>query len=306
MEKWDETKIPDLSGKTIIVTGGNTGLGFEAVKLLAQNNAEVILTARDTQRGENAKQRIVKEYPDVNIKVKKLDLGDLQSIHAFAEAFNEENEQLDVLLNNAGIMWCPYAETKDGFESQMGVNHLGHFALTGLLFEKLKETPKSRVVTVSSLGHRRAQFDIDNPIYNKENYNHTVAYFNSKLSNLLFTYELQRRLKQHGLDIISVAAHPGGSNTNLSRHSDKRPLFRLLKPLFYLMSQSAEMGTLPEVRASVDAKVEGGEYYGPGGFYEARGYPIVVESTKESHNKEHAKKLWELSEELTGVSYSFK
>jgi NAD(P)-dependent dehydrogenase (short-subunit alcohol dehydrogenase family) len=305
MSKWTKNNIPDLTGKVVIVTGANVGLGFEAVKMYARNNADVILASRDMQKGEKAKEVILKEIPEGKISVMKLDLGDLNSIRDFAESFIEQYSKLDILLNNAGVMWCPYATTKDGFESQMGVNHFGHFALTGLLLEKLKNTPKSRVVTVSSNGHKRAKFDVNNPMFNENNYDQSVAYFNSKLSNLLFAYELQRKFEKYGLDIISVAAHPGGSATNLARHVERIFWFRLLKPLLLLLAQSAEMGTLPEVRASVDSEVIGGEYYGPRGLNEMGGYPVLVESTEDSHNIENARKLWDLSEGLTGVTFNF-
>jgi NAD(P)-dependent dehydrogenase (short-subunit alcohol dehydrogenase family) len=187
----------------------------------------------------------------------------------------------------------------------MGVNHFGHFALTGLLLAVLKKTSKSRVVTVSSLGHRSAKLDLNSPMFNKENYDNRVAYFNSKLSNLLFSYELQRKFEENNLDIISVAAHPGGTNTNLARHIEKKAWFRLLKPLFLLLAQSAEKGTLPEVRASVAPDVKGAEYYGPQGFNEMGGYPVLVKSTADSHNETDANKLWEISEKLTGIKFNF-
>jgi NAD(P)-dependent dehydrogenase (short-subunit alcohol dehydrogenase family) len=305
MAKWTKNNIPDLWGKTIIVTGANVGLGYEAVKMLAEKNAKVILASRSMQRGEEARRSIMALDPDVQIDVRQLDLADLQSIRNFADGFKKDYEKLDILLNNAGVMWCPYDRTKDGFELQMGVNHFGHFALTGLLLESLKKARNSRVVTVSSLGHRRAQLDLNKPMFNENNYNRNVAYFNSKLSNLLFTYELQRKFEDHNLDITSIAAHPGGSATDLSRHVEQNIWFRLLKPLFMLLAQSAEKGTLPEVRASVDPEVKGGEYYGPRGFNEMGGYPVLVESTEDSHNLESAKRLWRISEDLTGIKYSF-
>ena len=303
--KWDFNDIPDLKGKTIIVTGGNSGLGFEAVKAFAQKNAVVILASRSLERGEAAKKEIIADYQNSDISVMKLDLADLSSVQGFASKFKKNYSKLDVLLNNAGIMWCPYSKTKDGFESQMGVNHFGHYALTGLLLDRLKKSSGSRVVNVSSLGHRRGVMDFDNLLFEKGGYSPTQAYFNSKLANLLFTYELQRKFEKNALDIISVAAHPGGSATNLSRHVEKRLVFRLLKPLFLLLAQSAAIGTLPEVRASVDANVKGGEYYGPRGFNEMGGYPILVESIPASHSIEDARKLWELSEKLTKVKYDF-
>lgn len=305
MSNWTFDQIPDLTGKRIIVTGGNSGLGYEAVKAFARKNANVVLAARSQTRGEEAKASIVKEFPKVDIEVKQLDLGDLGSIESFAEEYKTEFEQLDILLNNAGIMWCPYAKTKDGFESQMGVNHLGHYALTGKLLDLLKQTPKARVVNVSSLGHRNANIDLDNLLFEKGGYTPTLAYFNSKLANLLFTYELQRKFEEHNLDIISVAAHPGGSATNLARHVETKLWFKLLKPLFIILAQSAEKGALPEIRASVDSDVKGAEYYGPKGFNEMGGYPILVKSVNESHNSSYAKRLWEMSEELTKVRYDF-
>jgi NAD(P)-dependent dehydrogenase (short-subunit alcohol dehydrogenase family) len=202
-------------------------------------------------------------------------------------------------------MWCPYNKTKDGFESQMGTNHFGHFALTGLLLDLLKKTEDARIVNVSSLGHRNGELDFNNLLFENGGYKPTQAYYNSKLANLLFTYELQRKFETHDLDIISVAAHPGGSATNLMRYVEKKLWFRILKPLLYILAQSASMGTLPEVRASVDPNVKGGEYYGPGGRREFKGYPVRVESNGVSHNKEDAKKLWEVSERLTKIKYNF-
>jgi len=304
-KNWTFENIPDLTGKTIIVTGGNSGLGFEAVKDFGRKNAEVILAARNLEKGESARKEILSEFPNCNIKVMQLDLADLDSVKAFAGNFKSNYQQLDVLLNNAGIMGGDYYKTKDGFEAQMGINHLGHFALTGLLLDKLKSTSNARIVNVSSVGHRRGKMDFNNLLFENGGYQSTQAYFNTKLANLLFTYELQRKLEASGLDVISVAAHPGGSTTNLSRHVEDKLWFRLLRPVFSLMTQSAAMGTLPEVRAAVDKDVKGGEYYGPGGFGETKGYPVLVESNPASHSLEDAKKLWEISENLTGINYSF-
>ncbi len=305
-KKWTYENIQDLTGKTIIVTGGNSGLGYEAVKMFSRKGALVILTARDMKKGRKAKRVIKAEFPKARIDVMELDLADLSSVKNFVNDFKDNYERLDVLLNNAGIMWCPYDRTKDGFESQLGTNHFGHFALTGQLLDVLMATKGSRVVNVSSLGHRNGVMDFDNLQFEKGGYKPTQAYFNSKLANLLFTYELQRRFEKNGLDIISVAAHPGGSATNLSRHVETKLWFRITKPLLSIIAQSAAQGTLPEVRASVDRNVKGGLYYGPGGFNEMRGYPIIVQSIKESHSRKDAKKLWKISEELTGTKYKFK
>jgi NAD(P)-dependent dehydrogenase (short-subunit alcohol dehydrogenase family) len=303
--KWTSKNIPDLTGKIIIVTGGNSGLGFEAVKAFGRKNATVILASRNFEKGETAKKEILSEFPNCKIDVMQLDLGDLSSVKAFANTFKGNYHQLDILLNNAGIMWCPYHKTKDGFESQMGVNHLGHFALTGLLLDVLKKTKKSRVVNVSSLGHRQGKMDFNNLLFEKGGYNPRQAYFNSKLANLLFTYELQRKFEANGLDVISVAAHPGGSNTNLARHVEGQFWFKLLAPIITPIANTAAMGTLPEVRASVDSNVKGGEYYGPRKLGEMRGYPILVKSIPASHSREDAKKLWKMSENLTGIKYQF-
>lgn len=304
-KNWTFDNIPDLTGKTIIVTGGNSGLGFEAVKMFAEKHADVILASRSLQRGEDAKNLILKEFPNSKIDVRQLDLGDLSSVKKFASAFKKDYSQIDILLNNAGIMWCPYDQTKDGFESQMGVNHFGHFALTGLLLDLITKTDKARVVNVSSLGHRSAKWNPNELMFDKNNYAATIAYFNSKFANLLFTYELQRKFEEHNINAIAVAAHPGGSNTNLPKYVEKKLIFKILKPLLLVLTQSAEKGTLPEVRASVDKNVKGGEYYGPKGLGEMGGFPVLVKSTKDSYNQEYAKRLWEDSEKLTGIRYKF-
>ncbi len=230
----------------------------------------------------------------------QLDLGSLKSVRNFVDEFKKNYSSLDVLLNNAGIMLVPYRTTKEGFESQVGINHLGHFALTGLIYNLIAKTPRARVVNVSSTGHRMGKMDFDNYIYkNGKGYTRFGAYGRSKLSNLLFTYELDRRFKTANIDAISVAAHPGISNTNLIRQW----YLKVFKPIFFLTTQSAYMGALPSMRAATDPDVEGSDYYGPRGKGERRGHPIRVESNGASHNKEDAKKLWELSEKLTGVSF---
>ena len=301
-EKWTTENIPDLTGKVIIVTGGNSGLGYESVKAFAQMGADVILASRSVEKGENAK----KEMGKVNgkIVVMQLDLSDFKSIKKFAESFMKKYKRLDVLLNNAGIMMTPYFRTKDGLEAQNGTNHFGHFALTGQLFDIIKKTPKTRIVNTSSLAHKQGEMDFENPLFeNGQDYNPTKSYGRSKLSNLLFTYELQRRIETAGINTIVVAAHPGVSNTNLSRYLEKKFIFKILKPVLAPFFQSAEMGALPQIRASVDENVKGGEYYGPNGFREMRGYPVKVRSTEASHNKEDAKKLWVISEKITGIKF---
>ena len=299
---WTIDHIPDLSGKVIIVTGGNSGLGYESVKALAMKGAEVILASRFAEKGDEAKSAILKDFPDGKIRVMQLDLSDLDSVRRFAGKFLDEYEKLDVLMNNAGIMMTPYFKTKDGFEGQFGVNHLGHFALTGLLQDLLLRTPGSRIVNVSSGAHKMGKVDFsDLQFENGRAYSPIKSYGQSKLSNLLFTYELQRKLESAQKDSISLAAHPGSSMTNLGRHLEGKLIYKILFPLFKRMSQDQAQGALPQIRASVDPSAKGGEYYGPDGRREMTGYPVLVPSNEASHNLSDAARLWEESEKLTGV-----
>jgi NAD(P)-dependent dehydrogenase (short-subunit alcohol dehydrogenase family) len=303
-ENWTTENIPDLSGKVIIVTGGNSGLGFESVKVFTAKGAEVILASRSGEKGEKAKAEILQQHPEGNIKVAELDLADLDSVRRFSKNFQQNHNRLDVLLNNAGIMTTPYFKTKDGFEGQMGTNHLGHFALTGLLLPVLKNTPKSRVVNVSSMAHKQGKMDFSNLLFdNGKGYSPMKSYGRSKLSNLLFSYELQRFFESNKIDSISAVAHPGVSQTELFRYLDKKWYFKLVRPLFNALFQDGKMGALPQIRASVDPHVKGGEFYGPNGFMELKGYPVKVQSNSRSHNTEDARKLWEVSERLTGVKF---
>ena len=299
---WTTENIPDLTGKVIIVTGGNSGLGYEAVKALAQKGAEVILASRSVEKGETAK----KEMGDVKgkIAVMQLDLQDFASIEKFALDFRKKYDRLDVLLNNAGIMTTPYFKTKDGLEGQIGTNHFGHFKLTGHLLDWIVKTPASRVVNVSSAAHRQGKMDFENLMFEKGGYSPMKAYGRSKLSNLLFTYELQRFFEAGKVDSIAVAAHPGVSRTNLDRYIKGKLWFKLLYPVFKTFTQEQAQGALPEIRASVDPEVKGGEYYGPDGKREMKGFPVKVESNEASHNVEDAKKLWTISEEITGIKFA--
>jgi NAD(P)-dependent dehydrogenase (short-subunit alcohol dehydrogenase family) len=302
---WTITDIPDLTGKTVIVTGGNSGLGFESVKAFALKGAHVILACRSVSKGEEAKKSIVKFLPSADIIIMELDLTDLKSIRNFAAKFKQNNSRLDVLLNNAGIMMVPYGLTKDGFENQLGTNHLGHFALTGLLLEMLKKTPASRVVNVSSMAHTSGKMDFNNLLYeNGKDYTPMKAYSRSKLSNLLFTYELQRFFEKNHINSIALAAHPGLSETNLANHMMQKWYFRILMPIFAHMAQPASMGALPELRASVDPGAKPNEFYGPDGKRQMKGYPVLVQPKQNAFNKEDARKLWEASEKLTSVIYS--
>ncbi|MCF8358090.1 MAG: SDR family NAD(P)-dependent oxidoreductase [Prolixibacteraceae bacterium] len=303
-KEWTTTNIPYLSGKTIIVTGGNNGLGYESVKAFALKGAKVILACRNLEKGNKAKFDIAKENPAGEIRVMHLDLANLASVNEFAAAFKKEFKGLDVLLNNAGIMATPNFKTADGFEAQFGTNHLGHFALTGLLLEVLKATPGSRVVNVSSLAHKGGKVDFGDLMFaNNRKFKPMRAYGQSKLANLLFTYELQRYFEVNNIGSIAVAAHPGGSNTRLAGHLEDGWFITQVSKIARGAMQSAAKGALPQIRASVDPDVKGGEYYGPAGMGELFGYPVLVKSSAASHNVDDAKRLWSVSEKLTGVSY---
>ena len=301
-QHWTAVNIPDLTDKIAVVTGGNSGIGFETAVELARNGAETIIACRSVSRGDAAVQRIRKSVPLANVEAMPLDLGDLASVDAFSERFADENDHLDILVNNAGIMATPYRKTKDGFESQFGTNHLGHFALTAKLMPLLLAAPTSRIVNVSSLAHRQGVVDLDALDFDGSNYSRWRAYGRSKLANLLFTYETQRRLDRGGVDhVASLASHPGFARTNLAQGLGI--IGTILKPIGSLISQSAHMGALPTLRAAVDPSAKGGEYYGPDSPNERRGYPVLVSSSAGSHDEEVARRLWERSEELTGVKF---
>jgi NAD(P)-dependent dehydrogenase (short-subunit alcohol dehydrogenase family) len=304
---WTTNDIPDLTGKVIIVTGANSGIGYEAALEFARKGGRTILACRSMDKAQTALSQIQAQVPNAQAEIMQLDLASQASIHAFAEAFNANYDRLDLLINNAGIMMVPYGTTEDDFERQFGTNHLGHFALTGLLMDRILATPGARVVNISSTGHRMGSMDFDNLMYAQgEGYSPSRAYGRSKLANLLFTYELQRRFEALGADAMATAAHPGGSNTNLANHMQDRLLFKILMPISARMMQSAAMGALPTLRAAVDPQAQGGDYFGPGGFMEQRGYPVKVESNKDSHSAEDARRLWSVSEQLTGITYTMQ
>jgi NAD(P)-dependent dehydrogenase (short-subunit alcohol dehydrogenase family) len=308
--KWTQNDIPDLSGKVIIVTGANSGLGYEAAKEFARKGARTVLACRNIDKAQAALDQIHAEIsagiPGAHAEIMQLNLASLASVREFAEAFKSRFDRLDILVNNAGIMWVPYQKTEDGFESQFGTNHLGHFALTGLLMDLLLKTPDARVVNVSSVGHRSGMIDFDDLMFEGgQGYGRHRAYGRSKLANLLFTYELQRKFEAVDADAIATAAHPGGSNTNLARNIEDIWYFKALRPVLEKMMQGAEMGALPTLRAAVDPAASGGEYYGPNGFMEQTGYPVIVQSSNASHNMADARRLWEASEQLTGIHYNW-
>jgi NAD(P)-dependent dehydrogenase (short-subunit alcohol dehydrogenase family) len=300
MAKWTTSDIPDQTGRTAIVTGANTGLGFQTVAALAAHGAHVVLAVRNLDKGKDAVQKIAAASPGAAVTLQELDLTSLSSVRAAADELRSKHDGIDLLINNAGVMFTPKSITKDGFELQFGTNHLGHFALTGLLLDRLLPTQGSRVVTVSSVGHRiRAAIHFDDLQWERS-YSRVGAYGQSKLANLLFTYELQRRLAPRGTT-IAAAAHPGGSNTELMRNmpAPLRVATAAMAPLF----QGADMGALPTLRAATDPDVHGGQYFGPDGFGQMRGYPKVVSSSDQSHDESLQRRLWDVSEKLTGVVY---
>jgi NAD(P)-dependent dehydrogenase (short-subunit alcohol dehydrogenase family) len=301
MTKWTAADIPDQTGRTAVITGANTGLGYETAAALAGRGARVVLGVRNLEKGRQAVARIAAATPGAEVELQELDLTSLESVRAAAAQLRSGHDRIDLLINNAGVMHTPKSTTKDGFELQFGTNHLGHFAFTGLVLDRLLPVAGSRVVTVSSIGHRiRAAIHFDDLQWERR-YSRVGAYGQSKLANLLFTYELQRRLAPHGTT-IAVAAHPGGSNTELMRNLP-RPITAASALLVEPLMQGADLGALPTLRAATDPGALGGQYFGPDGFQEIRGYPKVVASSAQSHDVELQRRLWAVSEELTGVVY---
>ncbi len=307
--KWTIDKIPNLAGKIAIVTGANSGLGFETSRALARSNAHVIMTSRNQQKGQKALNAIQQEAPDSSLQLTQLDLADLTSVASFADDYLSQHNQLHILVNNAGVMAIPQRATSDGFEMQFGTNHLGHFALTGQLLPALLNTPGARVVNVSSTAHRFGKINFDDLNW-EQSYNRWQAYGASKAANLFFTYELQRKFEERGADVISVAAHPGYASTNLQGAGAKMNgsdfQMRVTNLMNKIFAQSQEMGALPQLYAATASEVQGGEYFGPDSLFESRGHPQKVESNEYSHDTAVAQKLWQVSEELTGVTYSMQ
>lgn len=296
---WTTGNIPNQDGKIALITGANSGLGFETARALARKGARVIMAVRNLDKGQAAIENIRRETPDAQLDLLHVDLASLDSVRAFADAVREQYDELHILVNNAGVMALPgRRETEDGFEMQFGVNHLGAFALTGHLLGLLLATPGARVVAISSFAHKMYPGGVSFGNLNSEKrYWRWEAYGLSKLANLLFTYELQRRLAAAGADAIAVAAHPGYTHTNLQQYSG------FFSRLNHLAAQTPEMGALPILYAATAPDVVGGGYYGPDGPFELRGYPKRVSSSRTSRNETTARRLWEVSEEMTGVSY---
>ncbi len=306
---WTAEDIPDQSGRTAVVTGANSGLGAITARELARKGAAVVLACRNTEKGEQAAASIRDAAPGAAVEVAKLDLADLNSVHAFAEGL--EHDRLDLLVNNAGLMAIPRRETKDGFEMQLGTNHLGHFALTGLLLERLERGSEPRVVTLSSGAHRTVRgIDFDD-LQGTKRYFRWTAYGQSKLANLLFAFELQRRAEAARSPLLSMAAHPGYSATNLqSRGGGGNGLLTRAEDMLMWVSnlviaQSEEMGALPTLYAATEPGLPGGSYAGPDGIGEQRGHPKLVGTAGAARDEEAARRLWEVSEELTQVHPTF-
>ena len=296
--------MPDQSGRVAVVTGANSGLGFVTARELARHGAKVVLACRDEVRGREAVARVIADVPNADVELRRLDMADLASIRAVADGIQASYPAVDLLVNNAGVMAIPRRETADGFEMQLGTNHLGHFALTGLLLPLMVNQPGARVVTVSSAGHKIGSLNFDD-LMHERSYHRWKVYGDSKLANLLFAFELQRRLSAADSPLISVAAHPGTAATNLVKPGSEG---NRLKQTFMtagvrLIGQSEAQGALPQLYAATSPEVRGGEYFGPSGLAEQRGYPKLVGSSSASKETETAARLWALSEDLTGVTY---
>lgn len=295
---WTTQDMPDQTGKTAIITGANSGLGLETARALAAKGATVIMACRNLEKAAAAKRDILSSTPNAKLEVMQLDVANLASVSEFAKAFASQQQHLDMLINNAGVMGLPLTKSSDGFEMHFAANHLGHFALTGLLLEPLRKTANARVVVVGSAVERQAKLDFEN-LNGERQYNPLAAYGTSKLANMLFCYELARRLKQAGINALAAAAHPGWTASNLQQNS---PEFRFLNPIF---SQNAAQGALPILYAATATDVQNGEFFGPKGFLEMKGSPKRVKSSRASHDLELAQKLWNVSETMTKVQYAW-
>jgi NAD(P)-dependent dehydrogenase (short-subunit alcohol dehydrogenase family) len=300
---WTAAEVPGQHGRTAVVTGASSGIGFETAMVLAQHGAATVLACRDASRGKEAADKIAAAVPEASVSVVRLDLASLASVTGAAAEIRSRCERLDLLINNAGVMMPPQGTTADGFELQFGTNHLGHFPLTGALLECLLPVPGSRVVTVSSNAHRLGSIGFSDLQWQRRRYRRMGAYGQSKLANLMFAFELQRRLAAAGAATIALAAHPGSSDTALSRHLPgiAQSMQGAMGAMF---TQSAAMGALPTLRAATDPGARGGEYYGPDGPMNFKGYPVVVPSSARSRDVAAQRRLWEESERLSGTRFS--
>lgn len=306
-DHWTEENVPSAQGMTVLVTGANSGLGFETSRVLADRDAHVVMACRSRDKAEDAMARIREQVPGASLEFLALDLSSLASVAEAAERFRQQHGKLDRLINNAGVMWMPPTRTEDGFEMQFGTNHLGHFALTGHLLPVLLATSGSRVVTVSSIGHRMGRIHFDD-LNLEHGYGKQKAYAQSKLANLLFTHELQRRLDASGVDTISVGAHPGVAGTNLATPGfevqGSRWLAKVAQEWAPSLARDPVKGALPTLYAALESDVQGGDYIGPHGLWEIFGFPKKGKSSPRALEPETARRLWEVSEDLTGIRYS--
>lgn len=303
MDRWTAARIADQSGRTFIVTGANSGLGWETARQLAAHGGRVVLAARSEPRGLAAVARLKAAQPDAAVEFRALDLADLDSVRAFASAIVSAAIPVDVLVNNAGVMFPPRRLTPQGFESQFATNHPGHFALTGLLFDTISRGRDARVVTVSSAEHKRGSIHFDD-LDGARAYSPASFYRQSKFANVLFGLELDRRVRAAGIGVRSVLTHPGYADTNLQSSGPTGLMKQLMRVGNRLMAQSAEMGALDQLYAAVDPAAESGRYYGPAGLGELRGYPTEVQPVASAKNEETARRLWDVSEQLTGVTWN--
>jgi NAD(P)-dependent dehydrogenase (short-subunit alcohol dehydrogenase family) len=298
--KWTADEIPDQTGRVAVVTGANSGLGLITARELARHGAQVVVACRSVEKGEAAAAEIAADAGVSKPQVERLDLGSLASVRAFAEGFS--GRRVDLLVNNAGIMMTPQQQTEDGFELQLGTNHLGHFALTGLLLDSVERSDSGRVVTLSSNEHKGGRIDFED-LQMEDDYSPRGSYQRSKLANAVFATELDRRLRAAGSSTISVFAHPGYSATNLQSTGPTGPAKALMAISNRIIAQSPERGALPTLYAATAPGVKGGDYYGPGGFAEMRGFPRKTQAIPPAYNPEIGSRLWRVSEELTGVRF---
>ena len=302
MNGWTAQDIPNQSGRVIVITGANSGIGYESAVALARKGARVVMACRSLDKAEQARADLLKRAPGASVDILHLDLGNLKSVRSFATTFNASYDRLDVLMNNAGIMIPPYGKTADGFETQFGTNHLGHFALTALLLPKLLETPKSRVAITSSGAYLMGGNIHFDDLQSEKHYSPWSAYSQSKLANILFMEELQRKLTAAHADVISVASHPGFARTNLQNHTRGLGGLLMNSLLAPIMSQSAELGATYQLYAATAPDVRGGEFYGPG-FLLMKGEVARTEVNGRGKDAALAARLWQVSEQLTGVHY---
>lgn len=293
--------VASQKGKVAIVTGANIGLGYETTLGLVSKDVQVIMACRNFDKAHKAKSKIEAQFPEAQLEVIQLDLGSFQSVRAFVKNFTTKYDRLDLLIENAGIMMPPFMQTEDGFESQFGVNHLGHFLLTHLLYPTIQKTPQARIITLSSIAHKNGRIDFEN-LNAEVKYSKMGAYGQSKLACLMFALELDRKLRKSGSETIAVSAHPGASNTNLGQHLNKT-LYKLLLPLMSFFIHDPKEAALPTLYAALGTDIQGGDYVGPTGFNEMKGKPGKVKALPHAYDAEVAKRLWEVSEEFIGQKF---